>query len=319
MNIRAIAMHDEALALAPAGARHDTDVCPICVDWTLTSDGTPSGFGRLDEAARTNPFGDVTYADPGLQSDGISRYPVDTEAHARTSWEFLEQDENASRYSPEQLAQVKATAFEALQRFGVKVDNASEDQVQEGGTKPEMDTIAQETHEALLAKAVQDATAQATAELASLREQVETLTGERDELAAELSTVKEDSARLNTELDTAQVALKAKEDEVASLQADIAERDDQARKAEVASQRAAQVRNLGLFPEAYITERASRWADVAEEDWSERIEEWKTAKETTGTTAEVSGGSTETSAFSGTAEGEATKSKSAKRAVLGLN
>ena len=35
--------------------------------------------------AANEPYGAVTYADPGYQSDGVKRYPIDTEAHTRAA------------------------------------------------------------------------------------------------------------------------------------------------------------------------------------------------------------------------------------------
>jgi septal ring factor EnvC (AmiA/AmiB activator) len=117
------------------------------------------------------------------------------------------------------------------------------------------ETISKETHEALLDKAVRDATASVTAERDLLKAQVDTLTADKASTDTELAAVKSENERLNGELDTAQVSLKAAQDEAAALKADIASRDEAAEKATIASDRAAQVRNLGLFPEEYITTR----------------------------------------------------------------
>lgn len=67
------------------------------------------------------PYGDVTYADPGYQSDGKKRYPVDTEAHARAAWSYINKGSNASAYSSGDLAKVKAKIKSALSKFGVQV------------------------------------------------------------------------------------------------------------------------------------------------------------------------------------------------------
>jgi hypothetical protein len=42
------------------------------------------------------PYGDVTYADPGYQKDGKKRYPLDTEAHCRAAWSYINMPKNAS-------------------------------------------------------------------------------------------------------------------------------------------------------------------------------------------------------------------------------
>lgn len=35
------------------------------------------------------PYGEVEYADPGTQSDKVNRYPIDTEEHIRTAWNYI--------------------------------------------------------------------------------------------------------------------------------------------------------------------------------------------------------------------------------------
>jgi hypothetical protein len=184
-------------------------------------------------------------------------------------------------------------------------------------------TISQETHEALLAKAVADATV--TTEQALERKTIEAseLSIKHDELAAQVSTLTEDNARLNKELDDTQVKLRAATDQVATLKADIAAKDEAARITEVAAKRTAQVKNLELFPEDYIGEKASAWAALSDEDWNERVDEWAKARPTDGKATTK----TETaSAMTGTS-GDLTKDVDtapddkppARRTVLGLS
>lgn len=319
MDARAIALHDEALVMQPKGARHDRDVCPICLDWALTPEGVPAGFKNLDDAARGKPYGDVNYADPGLIDD-VARFPLDSEPHIRAAADFITKGEIANKYETKELEQVKARINQALEGFGAKPQDSSErdaDLVEEGG-KANMDekTLTEETHKALLAKAVQDATEKLSAEVSSLNESVASLTEERDDLASQVETLTGENSQLNSELDDSQVKLKAAEDEIAELKDDIAKREEEAQKSEVASERSEQVRKLGLFTDEYISEKASRWADLGDEDWAERLEEWKQARDS----EESAGGSTEETtetAMKGSTEGEES-TQSARRAVLGL-
>lgn len=162
--------------------------------------------------------------------------------------------------------------------------DVSENQVTpntEGGTPnnmPDIEQISKETHEALLTKAVNDA-------VAATEKALQTITAERDELKTKVETsteeaasLKADNERLNSELDKAQVGLKAAKDEVAELKADIAKKDEAAAKADVAAKRAEQVKNLKLFDDEYVQEKASSWADMDEAAWAERIEEWRQLK-----------------------------------------
>lgn len=189
------------------------------------------------------------------------------------------------------------------------------------------DALSKETHDALLRQAVEDATAALSRENESLTEQVEALTEERDEAQSQVTELKGETERLNGELDSAQVALTTAEERASELEAEITKRDEQARLREIADERAKQVRNLGLFAEDDIDEKAQRWASLDDEAWSERVEEWRAIKGASGdeqaqTTTTTS---TETaSAITGTSEGEeeqeeaAEEKTSARRQVLGL-
>src|SRR6266576_129359 len=72
------------------------------------------------------PYGDVTYADPGYQKDGKKRYPIDTEAHVRAAWSYINKADNASAYSSEQVASIKGRIRSAAKKFGIQIsDNSS--------------------------------------------------------------------------------------------------------------------------------------------------------------------------------------------------
>jgi len=69
-------------------------------------------------AAGDGDGGDVVtggYADPGYQPDGERRYPLDTEAHIRAAWDYIHQPANEARYTPAQLAHVRARIIAAWQ------------------------------------------------------------------------------------------------------------------------------------------------------------------------------------------------------------
>lgn len=73
----------------------------------------------------SKPYGNVTYADPGYQKDGKKRYPIDTEAHVRAAWSYINQADNASQYSPEQLASIKGRIKSAMKKFGIQTSDSS--------------------------------------------------------------------------------------------------------------------------------------------------------------------------------------------------
>lgn len=81
------------------------------------------------------PYGNVTYADPGYQEDGKKRYPLDSEEHCRAAWSYINMPKNASKYSSDELDQIKGRIRAALKKYGV---SASED----GEHSLSMDTFA---------------------------------------------------------------------------------------------------------------------------------------------------------------------------------
>lgn len=76
-------------------------------------------------AADKKPYGDVTYADPGYQSDGKKRYPLDTKDHVRAAWSYINMPRNAGKYSKGQLARVKSKIRAAAKRLGIEIQAAA--------------------------------------------------------------------------------------------------------------------------------------------------------------------------------------------------
>ncbi len=194
----------------------------------------------------------------------------------------------------------------------------------EGGTQDMSDdkTISMETHEALMAKAVSDAVSTTEKALENKTTEAADLAKRVDELTTELSSVKDDNARLNGELDTAQVNLKAAQDEVASLKESAETEAEQARLAKVKDERAEQVKALGIFPEDYVTEKAEAWAALADDAWTEKVDEWAKARPTTSekstdSASAMTGASGDLTTDKASSDATDTK-PSARRGVLGL-
>ena len=95
-------------------AAHDKLDCAECAK--LDKGGDEPGDGK-------KPYGDVTYADPGHQADGKKRYPIDTEEHVRAALGYIGKPKNAGKYSPENLASIKAKIYEAAKKFGIEVSD----------------------------------------------------------------------------------------------------------------------------------------------------------------------------------------------------
>lgn len=343
-------IHDELLSTKPEGATHDEASCRLCTDWAMADSGLPVGI-ELDFADEKAPYGPVKYADPGYQEDKVKRYPVDTEPHARAAWTYIHVGKNAEPYSADQLAKIRVVIAAALKRFGLEAeqkemqknqkvespakksdansskkstkasDKSARDLIPEvapEGGNTSMDTVTTEVHEALLAKAVDEAKSVWATEKAELTVQVETLTQSATDKDAEIASLKEVNTEVNGKLDTAEVALTAATEKATALEADIAAKDEEARLTALSTERAAQIRNLNLFPDELIDEKAARWAVLDELAWTERVEDWKAVSTASGSATTTP---TETaSAFTGTTDAPngTVKPGSARRAVLGL-
>lgn len=59
------------------------------------------------------------FADPGFQGDGAQRYPIDSKEHVRASWNAIS---DASRYTADQAAHIRAGIQAAARRFGIRLE-----------------------------------------------------------------------------------------------------------------------------------------------------------------------------------------------------
>lgn len=121
------------------------DECARTVDDeidTVEDDEARADAKKTDDDADKpkEPYGDVNYADPGYQADKKKRYPLDTAEHAKAAWSYINQADNASEYSADQLAEIKGKIKSALKKFGVDVEAKSADNVsstsEESGADP---------------------------------------------------------------------------------------------------------------------------------------------------------------------------------------
>lgn len=75
------------------------------------------------KAASEVPYANTkaeNYADPGYQPDGKKRYALDSEKECRAAWSYINQADNAAKYTPDQLAKVKAAIKSAGEKYGIQ-------------------------------------------------------------------------------------------------------------------------------------------------------------------------------------------------------
>jgi HK97 family phage prohead protease len=80
------------------------------------------------KSANKKPYGDVEYADPGYQADGKKRYPLDSKKHIRAAWGYINQKDNADKYTASQLASIKSKIKAAMSRVGIKAEEQNGDE-----------------------------------------------------------------------------------------------------------------------------------------------------------------------------------------------
>lgn len=66
------------------------------------------------------PYGDVRYADPGYR-DNRKRYPIDTPAHVRAAWAYINMPKNSEKYTSEQLDLIKGRIRAAAEKHGIQI------------------------------------------------------------------------------------------------------------------------------------------------------------------------------------------------------
>lgn len=72
----------------------------------------------LAAAAYANTPGKV-FADPGYQSDGKKRYPLDSADECRAAWSYINQPDNAAKYTPSQLKRIRSRILAAGRKYGI--------------------------------------------------------------------------------------------------------------------------------------------------------------------------------------------------------
>ena len=74
------------------------------------------------DRANPKPYGNVTYADP---KNGA--YPIDTAAHAKAAWSYINMPKNAAKYPRNgvTLAEVKARIRAACRKFGIQISQSN--------------------------------------------------------------------------------------------------------------------------------------------------------------------------------------------------
>lgn len=122
----------KAAAAACAKADQQVKATSLCEGALAALEGLNSASGNWVEATAVDslavtltggkkPFGNVRYADPGFQSDGKKRYPLDTEEHVRASLSHISQAKYQAEYADEDYATVRRAIESEAKKKGIQV------------------------------------------------------------------------------------------------------------------------------------------------------------------------------------------------------
>jgi len=81
-----------------------------------------------NELSDKKPYGEVSYADPGYQKDGIYRYPLNTESHVKSAWSYINMPKNQKFYTEEQLEKIINKIKQAAKRFDIEISEKLSEQ-----------------------------------------------------------------------------------------------------------------------------------------------------------------------------------------------
>lgn len=90
-------------------------------------------FAAEERADTSNT--DANYADPGYKDDGVKRYPVNTGAHVKAAWAYINMDRNQQGYTPEQIASIKSRIKSAAKKFGIEIGDETKSAEIDGETR----------------------------------------------------------------------------------------------------------------------------------------------------------------------------------------
>jgi len=79
---------------------------------------------QKEDLKSKKPYGDVSYADPGYQKDGMFRYPLDTVNHVRSAWNYINMPKNQKFYSESELGKIKSKIKQAAERQDIEIKNS---------------------------------------------------------------------------------------------------------------------------------------------------------------------------------------------------
>jgi hypothetical protein len=70
----------------------------------------------VDPERGEREYGDVEFADPVN-----NKYPIDNEKHVRAAWSYINQEDNAAKYSAGDLKTVRQRIIDAAGKYDIEI------------------------------------------------------------------------------------------------------------------------------------------------------------------------------------------------------
>jgi hypothetical protein len=99
---------EKRAAASPGEAQTALEAAREAMDRANALLAGPEAAAKAKDDKPEGDYGDVSYADEGLQADGKKRYPIDTEEHIRAAWSYINKPKNCAKYEGGDCAKVKA-------------------------------------------------------------------------------------------------------------------------------------------------------------------------------------------------------------------
>lgn len=73
--------------------------------------------GDVDPDQGERKYGDLKFADPTN-----NKYPIDTPEHVRAAWSYINHDDNAAKYDPDEVTLIKDRIKRAAKHHDIEIE-----------------------------------------------------------------------------------------------------------------------------------------------------------------------------------------------------
>ncbi len=79
-------------------------------------------MSKIDKRDDVNPNeGEEKYGDAQFADETNKKYPIDTAAHVRAAWNYINHKDNAAKYDADEVETIKNKIKRAAKKYGVEI------------------------------------------------------------------------------------------------------------------------------------------------------------------------------------------------------